>query len=73
MPQRPPEAFWPNLQGRLLRAGLLGSDGVLGDPEADNRAQENRACLPPHKLCGEDGAESGSPETEQATEDGSLF
>jgi hypothetical protein len=69
MPQRPPEAFWPNLQGRLLRAGLLGSDGVLGDPEADNRAHEDRARLPSHEFPREDGAESGSSETEQAAED----
>jgi len=69
MPHRPPEALRPNLAGRLLRVGLLGTDGVLGDPETDGCAQEDRARLSPHKFCREDGAESGSPETEQPAED----
>ena len=69
MPQRPPEALRRNLEGRLLRAGLLGSDGVLGDPETDGCAQEDRARLVPYEIRSEDGSKSGSPETEQAAED----
>jgi hypothetical protein len=69
MPQRPPEALRPNLEGRLLRAGLLGSDCVLSDPETDGSPEEDRARLPPHEIRSEDGSESGSPETEQAAED----
>jgi hypothetical protein len=56
-----------------MRVGLFGSNGVLGDPEADSRAQEDRARLPPHEFCREDGSESGSPETEQTAEDPRAF
>jgi hypothetical protein len=68
MPQRPPEALRRNLEGRLLRAVLLCSDGVLGNPETEAAAQEDWARPASHEFCPEDGAESGSPETEQAAE-----
>jgi hypothetical protein len=41
-PRRQPEAGRSNLVGRLLRAGLLGADCVLGNPETDGSPEEEQ-------------------------------